>query len=257
MSCSKSKLVQQCMDLAEVIRDLKSCSGQECFDPGQLKQMTPKLVSVVAAMRGESNTLPVHCGHIVEACEALKQCAVKFLQQLKSPSSTPNEVSAGIIEIAVKLKDVADKIKELPDNPSPSLPISPPGSPSLPKNKPYIPHTQPMPMPVAPHTLHKVMTKTQTPPSPVSKSFLTSSGSNSSPPSSPSRSFMDFPIPVRQIMNQREEVKSTLTALVQAHKELNSALCKEVEEKLVAQINNILSPGKTAGCDMVIFLSRC
>lgn len=245
------------MDLAEVIRDLRACTNQPPpYDPAVLKQITPKLVSLVAALRSESNALPLPCS-AVDASEALKQCVVKFLQQLKSPASTPEAVHSGIIEIALKLKDVADKTKELPDDANAGAattcttapaPVTLTPTKAVTTAKSFVPvQTQPRPMAQAiPSKLaSSAGSAKQTPPSPK---FLSSSSPTSL---SPSRSFMDFPIPVRQVMNQREEVKSTLTSLVQAHKETNMSLCKEMEEKLTNQVNEILALGKNGGCDMV------
>eukprot|EP01127_Copromyxa_protea_P014571 TRINITY_DN4094_c0_g2_i1.p1 TRINITY_DN4094_c0_g2~~TRINITY_DN4094_c0_g2_i1.p1 ORF type:complete len:754 (+),score=151.87 TRINITY_DN4094_c0_g2_i1:32-2293(+) len=242
MSCSKSKMLQLCKELADVIRELDSVSPP--CDPTVMKQKTPKLVSVVAALRGEANALPPSQSQALEACEALKQCVVKFLQQLKSP--TPEGSREGLVEIAVKLKETAEKLREIPDEEpqhSPSITMAVPQQRKATQALPVVhnlpnPHKMAFKPPPQPH---------QTPPSSVPKSFLSPSGS---PPSSPSRTFMDFPIPVRLVINQREDVKSTLTSLVQAHKEMNLASCKEVEETLLEQVSQMLECGKKGGCDM-------
>jgi hypothetical protein len=243
-------MLQQCVELADVLREVDAVSPS--YDPTLLKQKTPKLVSVVAALRGEANALPPQHFSTVEAAEALKQCVVRFLQLLKTPQTTPESVKAGVVEIAMRLREALEKIKGLPDDQPGTLPTSTnPTSPPSHRRPPL--QTTPIMVASLPQKIaFKPPQQTHhTPPSPMPKSFLSSSGS---PPSSPSRTFMDFPIPVRQVMKQRDEVKTTLTALIQAHKESNLASCKEEEEKLLTQVKDILSIGNTGGCDMVQFL---
>eukprot|EP01126_Amoeba_proteus_P062578 TRINITY_DN8525_c0_g1_i7.p1 TRINITY_DN8525_c0_g1~~TRINITY_DN8525_c0_g1_i7.p1 ORF type:complete len:754 (-),score=172.21 TRINITY_DN8525_c0_g1_i7:239-2260(-) len=73
---------------------------------------------------------------------------------------------------------------------------------------------------------------------------------NSPSPNSPSSRSYDQPIPVKLVTTQREEVKETLSSLIQSHKELDKQKCQELEAKLRGQCCQILEQGKPFGCDL-------
>jgi len=225
---STAKMTQCCSDLAALLRDLQAASTQ----PDSLKQVSMKMGPVVSALTAEANQLPSQYSQTTEACEQLKMAVVKFLQQTRAPTPMDAETAKnGIVGIAIKLRDASDKIKAIGE-----VAASPTPAPRTPTTTTTTTAGPP-----------RVRPKSPQPPVVVSPKSPLSQSAGNSPASSRA---MDFPIAVRLIMNQREEVKETLTSLLQGHKESNSDVINSEGEKLKTQVKKIIDGGKDVGCDV-------